>query len=74
MSDEQRITLIQSDPERIIDLVTTLIGLGVLYYAMNPDPFDRFFDKCRNFVHGWVYRVSVWEAMQAIRSLPETEE
>ena len=36
-----QVRLIKSDRERIIDLVTTLIGLGVLYYSTNPEPFQR---------------------------------
>jgi len=72
--DEPQITIVHSDRDQILDLATTLIGLAVLYYTINPDPFDRFVDKCRAFVHGWIHRVSVWEARQAIRSLPETDE
>jgi hypothetical protein len=69
-----QVRLIKSDRERIIDLVTTLIGLGVLYYSTNPEPFQRAWERVQAWGHAWYHRVSVWEALQAIRSLPETDE
>jgi hypothetical protein len=72
MTDKQPV-LVKSDREQIIDLVTTVIGLTVLAYSTNPEPFQRAWERVQSWGHAWYYRVSVWEALQAIRSLPETD-
>jgi hypothetical protein len=74
MTDQEHVKLVKSDREQIIDLATTVIGLVVLYYATNPEPFQRGWDRVKAWGYAWVHRVSVWEALQAIRSLPETDE
>jgi len=74
MTDPQRVRVVKSDIDQIIDLVTALVGLGVLWYTQNPEPFERAAEKVHAFAYAWVHRMSVWEARQAIRSLPETDE
>jgi hypothetical protein len=75
MTEQQYITVrSKSDAEQIVDLVTTIVGLVVLAYTLDPEPFDYVLNTCRARVHSWFHRLSVWEARQAIRSLPETEE
>lgn len=54
--------------------VTELATYGVtLYFATNPGKWDELkeivADRWRQLVH----RVSVWQAVQAIRELPETD-
>ena len=61
-------------PEKIIDLVATLVGLGILAFTQNPDPFIRVGERVRAWGFAWNHRISVWEALNAIRSLPETDE
>lgn len=74
MTDPQRVRVVKSDIDQIIDLVTALVGLGVLWYTQNPEPFEHAAAKIHAFGYAWVHRVSVWEARQAIRSLPEIDE
>lgn len=74
MSKQERVILEKSDKEQIFDLLTTAMGLAVLAYMTHPDPFDKVIERLRAYAHAWFHRVSVWEAIQAIRSLPETEE
>ena len=71
MSDE--VKLVKSDREQIIDLATTLVGLAILIYTLNPEPFDELAERIKARFHGWLHRVSIWEARQAIRSLPEID-
>lgn len=68
------IAVTKSDGERVADLMSTLVGLGVLIYMLHPEPFDRFFDAVRARVEAVAHRMSVWNAIQAIRSLPDTDE
>ena len=70
----QKVVLAKSDRERLIDLSTTLVGLAVLAYLLHPDPFDRAFEKVQAVCYSWAHRVSIWDALRAIRSLPETED
>jgi hypothetical protein len=72
--DQRIIVKTKSDTEQIIDLATTVVGLAILAYTLDPDPFDRVLDVFRAKVHSLFHRLSVWEARQAIRSLPETDE
>lgn len=73
-NDKERVRLVKSDKEQIVDLVTTLAGVIILAYNLNPDPFQRALDRVHAWGYAWMHRVSVWEALQAIRSLPETDE
>jgi hypothetical protein len=70
----QSIRLVKSDREQIIDLATALIGLGVMYYTINPEPFQQAWNRVRAWGYAWNHRISVAEALTAIRSLPETDE
>lgn len=77
MTDEkknERVRLVKSDREQIIDLITTLAGLTVLAYSTHPEPFQAAWERVQAWGHAWYHRVSVWEALAAIRSLPETDE
>jgi len=74
MSDEEPAKVIRSDAQQLVDLVTALIGLGLVLYTQNPEPFERAWEHVRSWGYAWMHRISVWEARQAIRSLPETDE
>lgn len=73
MTDEPTIKLVRSDREQVIDLVSSLVGLAILYYTLNPEPFDTALDKIRAWGRRVLYRWSVYEALTEIRSLPETD-
>ena len=70
----EEIRIVKSDREQITELVATLIGLAVLAYTSNPGWFESAWDRVRAWAYAWNHRISVWEALQAIRSLPETDE
>lgn len=73
--EPQQITVkTKSDTEQIIDLVTTIVGLAILAYTLDPEPFDRILTALKRRANKWFHRVSVWQAIQDIRSLPETDE
>jgi len=63
----------KSDRNSAIDVGTTLVGLLVFAYTMNPEPFDRLAEAIRTKINAIFHRISVWEAISAIRSLPETD-
>lgn len=63
----------KSDVQQIVDLATTIIGLLVLAYTLNPEPFDNLRDRLLARAERWLHRASVWDAIRAIRSLPETD-
>ena len=46
--------------------------VGFVYLATHPDQLDRLQDWMRERADGLTHRVSVWRAVWAIRSLPET--
>jgi hypothetical protein len=71
---KEPVKLVKSDREQIIDLVTTLVGLAILAYSTHPEPFQAAWERVQAWGHAWYHRVTVWEALQAIRSLPETDE
>lgn len=74
MAEQQKVTLVKSNGEHLTDLAVMVVGLAALVYTLDPEPFDHIVSRVRARVHRWLYKVSVWEAQQAIRSLPETDE
>jgi len=68
------VRIVKSDREQITELIATLIGLAVLAYTSNPGLFERGWERVCAWAYAWNHRVSVWEAINAIRSLPETGE
>ena len=70
----ETVRVVKSDKEQIIDLFTALGGLAFLYYSLHPEAVQSGWDHVRAWGHAWVHRISVWEALQAIRSLPETDD
>lgn len=54
----------------IVDVATTL---AVLYYLQHPDVTDTIEAATRKFIAKCLHRVSVWNTVQEIRSLPEKE-
>jgi hypothetical protein len=74
VTEKEQVKLVKSDREQIIDLLTALGGLAFLWYSTHPDSVQAAWEHVQAWGHAWVHRVSVWEALQAIRSLPETDE
>jgi hypothetical protein len=71
---KQTVQFVKSDREQIFDLLTALGGLGFLYYSTHPEQVQAAWEHVRAWGYAWMHRISVWEALQAIRSLPETDE
>jgi len=68
------VRIVKSDREQIFDALTAIAGLLVLAYTTNPEPFQRAAERVHAWAYAWNHRISVWEALNAIRSLPETGE
>lgn len=69
----QKIQLIRSNRDAIMD-VASLAAFGVmLYFVLNPDQYDRVTQTAQNWINGLTHKLSVWQTKLAIRSLPETE-
>jgi hypothetical protein len=66
--------MVKDDRELAINLFTSLLILGVTYYAVNPGAADRFNDWIDRKRDAFIHRLSVWYAQQSIRALPETHE
>lgn len=74
MNETTTVTLVKSDKEQFVDLLTSLVALGLVYYIANPSAFDPVIGRIKTIADRAIHRVSVWQARQAIRSLPETDE
>lgn len=74
MTDTQQIKLIKSRADTISGGIATVASIIIVYYSMNPDTLNRHRQLARSLWTGVTYRISVWQAAAAIRSLPETHE
>jgi hypothetical protein len=50
------------------------VGYAITYYALHPGKFDEHRDLVRVQVGRWAHKMSIWQAVASIRSLPETPE
>jgi hypothetical protein len=74
MNDVQQIKLVKSDKEMATNVAITLVYLAAILYMMNPQiqtVVNGHVERVRAFIR---HRISIWNAQEAIRSLPETDE
>lgn len=74
MDDAREIKLIKSDRQLAADVVTSLVGLAVMYYVLNPNAVEDARAWVNRRINALAHRMSVWSATMSIRSLPETDE
>lgn len=74
MNTPQKIQLIRSNRDAVMD-VTSLAVFGVmLYFVLNPEKYDRVTQAVQERLDKLTHKLSVWQTRLAIRSLPETPE
>lgn len=74
MTEYQEIRMVKSDREIVVDIATSLIGLAITYYVLNPSAVDDLKQWVNRQVDRLAHKLSVWSTRQSIRSLPETDE
>lgn len=73
MTDTQKIQLLKSKWDAALDLIALGVFVGVTYFAMNPDKYDRVTNAISARIHAVENWLSVMQTKMSIRSLPETE-
>ena len=71
--ETQELRLVKSKHETASDFVVIAIYAVAVYYMLVPGAFERHREVLQQFGEKCLYRVSVWQARQAIQSLPETD-
>ena len=66
--------LVQSKRETVTSALAAIAYTAALYYVLNPEAFDRHREALSAFYEKCIHRISVRQARQAIRTLPETPE
>lgn len=74
MSEAQKIQLLKSKRDAALDLVSLGFFIGVVYFAMNPDKYDRMTEAISARVQAIENWLSVVQTKMSIRSLPETDD
>ena len=74
MSEAQKIQLLKSKRDAALDLVALGVFIGMTYFAMNPDKYDRVTEAIATRVRAVENWLSVMQTKMSIRSLPETDE
>lgn len=74
MSDTHKIQLVRGRGAVVGDVATALIFIALTYYSFNPDALERHLTSVQKRCDLFIHRMSVWQAFQAIRDLPETDE
>lgn len=74
MSDAQKIQLLKSKQDAMIDLVSLGILTGIVYFTFNPDKYDRVTSAISARIRALEHWLSVAQAKMSIRSLPETDD
>ena len=73
MNTPQKIQLIRSNRDAIMD-VTSLAAFSVMiYFVLNPDKYDKITQAAQERLNKLTHTLSVWQTKLAIRSLPETD-
>jgi hypothetical protein len=74
MSEAQKFQLVKGKRDAILDLASLGVFLGMAYFALNPDKYDRVTDAVSTRIRKIENWLSVMQTKMSIRSLPETDE
>lgn len=69
-----RLRLERSRTENTVNGIATLVSVALVYYSLHPAKAQEHADRIRTFCQTWIHRISVAQAIAAIRSLPETRD
>lgn len=72
MTETVKLRLERSGPETAINAVVAIASTVMVYYSLHPDVAERHSEQVKVFCQKFLYRLSVGQAISAIRSLPET--
>lgn len=74
MNDKtQELRLVRSQRDTLISLGVSVGSLVLLYYLTDSAAWERHTATVHNWWHDARHQVSIWQAIQAIRNLPETD-
>lgn len=71
---DQRIELVKSSRDTIIDVAITVAVGTWLYFTFNPDRFNQLKERSHDRLMNLVELYVVWQAHRDIQSLPETDD
>ena len=74
MTPVQEIKMVTSRREAVVDTITGIASLAAAYYMLHPTTLDQHMEIARSYWERICSKVSVWQALGAIRSLPETRD
>lgn len=69
-----KLRLEKSGTEQVLNAVVGIASIAIMYYSLHPSVAEEHLDRVRGFCQKILHRISVAEAITAIRSLPETPE
>lgn len=73
MNAPQKIQLIRSNRDAVMDLTSLAVFGVMIYFVLNPEKYDRVTQAALDRIGKVTHRISVWQTKLAIRSLPETD-
>jgi hypothetical protein len=74
MIETQKIQILKSKRDALLDVGSLAFFVGVVYFAMNPDKYDRVTSAVTARVQKLEHWMSVVQTRLSIRSLPETDD
>lgn len=73
-SKQQEVTLVTRNSNKVIQALEFLVYAGVVWYMFRPDDLDRVTEQFDSWRSRLAHRLAVWNALDAIEELPETDE
>lgn len=73
MTEPQKFQLMKSKRDAIVDTVSLLVFVSMVYFVMNPEKYDRMTDALNQRIGKLEHWLSVVQTKLSIRSLPETD-
>lgn len=73
MNAPQKIQLIRSNRDAIMDVASLAVFGTMIYFVLNPEKYDQMTQAALAHLNKLTHRLSVWQTKLAIRSLPETD-
>ena len=74
VSETQKVTLVKSDRDRGIEVLSILVGWAAAYYVLHPEIGSQIHDWWTAHTKAFGHRLSVWRTREDIRNLPETDD
>jgi hypothetical protein len=73
-SKPQKVIVVKTDRDRVLEAVSILVGWGVAYWVLHPELGEAIKDWTHRRMERLRHKASVWQAKREIQNLPETDE